>query len=61
MDRDALLRKARHPAFVPPDDLDVKIWRYMDLTQFVSMLEEKGVLFVRADLFDDKFEETCGP
>lgn len=30
----------------------------MDLTQLVSMLEEKGLLFTRADLFDDKFEGT---
>ena len=58
MDKDALRRKGRHPAFTPPDNVDVKLWRYMDLTQFVSMLEEKGVLFTRADLFDDKFEGT---
>ncbi len=53
-----MLQKGRHPAFTLPDDVDVKLWRYMDLTQFVSMLEEKGLLFTRADLFDDKFEGT---
>jgi hypothetical protein len=58
MDKDALLRKGAHPAFTPPDNIDVKIWRYMDLTQFVSMLEKKGLLFTRADLLDDKFEGT---
>ncbi len=58
MDKDALRRKGRPPAFTPPDNVDVKLWRYMDLTRFVSMLEEKGVLFTRADLFDDKFEGT---
>lgn len=57
MDRKDLLLKGVHRAFDPPD-LDVKIWRYMDFTQFVSMLEEKGLLFIRADLFDDKFEGT---
>ncbi len=30
----------------------------MDFTQFVSMLEEKGLLFTRADLLVDKFEGT---
>ncbi len=58
MDQSALLRKGRHPAFSPPTELNIKIWRYMDLTQFVSMLEERGLLFTRADLLDDKFEGT---
>lgn len=53
-----LLSKAAHRAFDPPSDPSVKIWRYMDFTQFVSMLEEKGILFTRADLFEDKFEGT---
>jgi hypothetical protein len=44
--------------FTAPDNVDVKLWRYMDLTQFMSMLEEKGLLFIRADRFDDKFEGT---
>ena len=30
----------------------------MDFTQFVSMLDEKGLLFTRADLLEDKFEGT---
>jgi hypothetical protein len=49
---------AQHPAFEPPADPQMKIWRYMDFTQFVSMLEEKGLLFTRADLLVDKFEGT---
>jgi hypothetical protein len=58
MDRSSLLLKGRHAAFAAPADLDVKIWRYMDFTQFVNMLEEKGLLFIRTDLLDDKFEGT---
>lgn len=58
MDESALFRKGSHPAFSPPTELNIKIWRYMDLTQLVSMLEEKGLLFTRADLLDDKFEGT---
>jgi hypothetical protein len=30
----------------------------MDFTQFVSIMERKGLLFTRADLFEDKFEGT---
>jgi|HubBroStandDraft_1064217.scaffolds.fasta_scaffold230846_3 hypothetical protein len=58
MSSEPLLLKGRHPAFEPPADPQTKIWRYMDFTQFVSMLEEKGLLFTRADLLVDKFEGT---
>jgi len=27
-----------HPAFRPPPDIDGKIWQYMELAEFVSML-----------------------
>jgi len=58
MDGNSLLLKGRHPAFAPPTDPQTKTWRYMNFTQFVSMLEEKGLLFTRADLLIDKFEGT---
>ncbi|WP_435552607.1 hypothetical protein [Natrinema sp. CGMCC1.2065] len=38
-----------------PDDPN-KIWRYMDFTQFISMLENQYFFFSRADNFDDPFE-----
>jgi hypothetical protein len=50
--------KGYHPAFEQPSNPAIKIWRYMDFTQFVSMLDEKALLFTRADLLDDKFEGT---
>jgi hypothetical protein len=59
MSSEPLLLKGRHPAFEPPADPQTKIWRYMDFTQFVSMLEEKGLLFTRADLLVDKSKEQC--
>ncbi|HKI00147.1 MAG TPA: hypothetical protein VE957_00025 [Terriglobales bacterium] len=58
MSANSLFLKGRHPAFEPPSDPQIRIWRYMDFTQFVSMLEEKGLLFTRADLLVDKFEGT---
>jgi hypothetical protein len=58
MNANSPLQKGRHPAFEPPTDPQIRIWRYMDFTQFVSMLEAKGLLFTRADLLVDKFEGT---
>jgi hypothetical protein len=45
-----------HEVFVPPDNRNVKIWRYMDFTKFVSMLEHRGLYFPRADQLGDPFE-----
>ena len=43
MDKEGLLFEGG--TFVPPDNLQVKLWRYMDFTQFVSVLKEKGAAF----------------
>jgi len=45
-----------HPAFIPPDNPNIKIWRYMDFTKFVAMLEDGGLFFCRSDLLGDPFE-----
>lgn len=42
--------------FVPPEDDSTKLWRYMDFTKFVSILENKGIFFPRADNLGDPFE-----
>jgi len=34
----------------------VKVWRYLDLAKFVSMLETQSIFFSRMDLFNDPFE-----
>lgn len=47
-----------HPSFEPPSNPDIKIWRYMDFTKFVSMLENQGLFFSRADKLGDPFEGT---
>ena len=44
-----------HPAFNPPPD-DGVLWRYMDFTKFVSLLESRALFFVRADKLGDPFE-----
>jgi hypothetical protein len=45
-----------HPVFSAPDDLNVKIWRYMDFTKYVSLLDEHALFFNRSDLFSDPYE-----
>jgi len=44
------------PLFVAPNNENAKIWRYMDFTKFVSILENKGLFFARADNLGDPFE-----
>jgi hypothetical protein len=40
----------RPPAFVPPSNPEIPIWRYMDLAKFMSLLENEALHFARADL-----------
>ncbi|MDP9607233.1 UNVERIFIED_ORG: hypothetical protein J2W38_007054 [Variovorax paradoxus] len=46
---------ANHPVFVKPEP-STAIWRYMDFTKFVSLLESRALFFPRADLMGDPFE-----
>lgn len=39
---------------LPPDA--TQLWRYMDFTKFVALLEAKALFFSRADQFEDEFE-----
>lgn len=52
----AKTKQKAHPAFKVPDNLNIKIWRYLDFTKFVSLLETESLFFCRADCFDDPFE-----
>jgi hypothetical protein len=45
-----------HPVFICPSDPDVKIWRYMDIAKYLSLLEKRSLFFTRADLLGDPFE-----
>lgn len=42
--------------FKQPEDDNVRVWRYMDFTKLVSLIESKHLFFTRADKFDDPFE-----
>jgi hypothetical protein len=45
-----------HPAFRLPPDIDGKIWQYMELAEFVSMLNRKALFFVKANKLRDPYE-----
>lgn len=45
-----------HPTFQAPEDEDVKVWRYMDFTKFVSLLDKRSLYFCRVDKLGDPFE-----
>lgn len=46
----------KHPLFELPDDRRAKLWRFMDFTKFVALLDSKGLFFSRADRLGDPFE-----
>lgn len=52
----AYTKKAIDPLFSPPKEETVKVWRYMDFTKFVSLLENRGLFFPVADDLGDPFE-----
>lgn len=42
--------------FKKPIDTNIKVWRYMDFTKFVSLINDGSLFFARPDYFEDKFE-----
>ena len=47
-----------HPAFLQPADSAAKIWRYLDLAKYISLLKNRTLHFTRLDQFSDPFEGT---
>jgi len=45
-----------HEVFIEPIDLNQKIWRYMDFTKFIDLLNSQELYFTRPDKFEDVFE-----
>ena len=47
-----------HPVVAPcqPPDSNIKIWRYMDVTKLVALMETRSLHFARADTLQDPFE-----
>jgi hypothetical protein len=42
--------------FIAPPDSGAKVWRYMDFTKFVSLLDTEALFFSRADQLSDTWE-----
>jgi hypothetical protein len=47
---------AQHPSLKIPSNLDIKIWRYMDLAKYIAILQRRSLFFARASLLGDPFE-----
>ncbi len=47
-----------HPDFELPSDESLMVWRYLDLSKFMSLLETSSLYFTRSDKFIDPYEGT---
>jgi hypothetical protein len=45
-----------HPAFKAPDDRNAKIWHYMDITKFLSLIMTRKLFFGRLDRTSDPLD-----
>ena len=47
-----------HPVVAPcqPRDSSIKVWRYMDVTRLVALMQTRSLHFARADMLGDPFE-----
>jgi hypothetical protein len=46
----------QHNLFKPPTNTEQKIWRYIDFTKLLDLINSKSLYFTRSDCFEDKFE-----
>ena len=46
----------KNSTFVQPDDEEIKVWRYMDFTKLISLIDSRRLFFARADKLGDSFE-----
>lgn len=45
-----------HSVFIPPDNKDAKIWRFIDIQKFWSLLERNSLHFSKVTTFTDPYE-----
>lgn len=50
------MHNSLHLTFHPPDNINTKIWRFMDIQKFWSLLEKESLHFSRVTTFEDPFE-----
>ncbi|MBL7168219.1 hypothetical protein ISS40_06055 [Candidatus Bathyarchaeota archaeon] len=49
-----------HKAFIKPENENIKIWRYMDFTKFVSLIDKKALWFTKAEVLSQKYDKFEG-
>jgi hypothetical protein len=47
-----------NPNIILPDDDDIIVWKYLDLSKFLEMLMSKRLFMSRSDKFEDQYEGT---
>ena len=45
-----------HPSFIQPSNAQIKLWRYMDISKFLALIQTEKLYFARADNLGDPFE-----
>jgi hypothetical protein len=48
--------ESNHPVFKAPNNPNIKVWRYMDFSKYVSLLDSGALYFSRADMLGDPYE-----
>jgi len=46
--------------FIQPDNIDATIWKFLDFTKFLSLLETRSLYFARSDMLPDPHEGIYG-
>ena len=57
-DQSLFANRLLHPCFPQPNQRGVRVWRYMNLAKYVSLLCSKKLFLPRLDKFSDPFEGT---
>jgi hypothetical protein len=52
----ANIEVARNPFYAYPDNIDQRIWRYMDFAKFVGLIDAGALFFPGASRLNDSFE-----
>src|SRR4051812_26916340 len=50
-----------HPVLLLPDDPETRIWRYMNLTKLLAILETQSLFFSSIRSFNDPYEGFIPP
>lgn len=51
-------RRLEHPCFPQPARSEVSVWRYMDLSKLISLLDSQSLYLSRLDMLSDPYEGT---